>query len=157
MPYTDLLAASRIVQVVEPGSRDQVLDVAARLLSGNSADWTQSIADGLRAREGVGSTGIGRGVAIPHCRCEASSQPLAAFLRLANPVDFDAHDGEPVDLVFAMAIPGDHAQQHLDTLSELAGRFADAGFRESVRGAPDIAALRGLLLHDTGPRQARPA
>ncbi|MEN1939959.1 PTS sugar transporter subunit IIA [Luteimonas sp. MJ246] len=157
MPYTDMLSASRIVQVVAPGNRDQVLDVAARLLGGGSLEWTQAIATGLRGREAVGSTGIGHGVAIPHCRNEACSEPLAAFLRLATPVDFSARDGEPVDLVFAMAVPGDRTQQHLDTLSELAGRFADPGFRQAVRHARDITALRALLLRSDGPVAARSA
>lgn len=150
MPYTDLLAAERIVLVVEPGNRDQVLDAAARLLGGGSPEWTPAIAAGLRQREAVGSTGIGRGVAIPHCRSEASAAPRAAFLRLAHPVDFGARDGQPVDLVFAMVSPGERAQDHLDTLSELAGAFADAGFRDAVRAAPDITALRGLLLEGGG-------
>jgi PTS system nitrogen regulatory IIA component len=152
MPYTDMLAAARIVQVVEPGNRDQVLDEAARLISAGSPQWTQAIADGLRGREAVGSTGIGHGVAIPHCRSGACREPVAAFLRLATPVDFRASDGQPVDLVFAMAVPEDRTQQHLDTLSELAGRFADAGFRDTMRHAPDIAALRALLLRRDGPR-----
>lgn len=152
MPYTDLLTADRIVQMVAPGTRDQVLDVAARLLGDDSPEQTPAIASGLRRREAVGSTGIGRGVAIPHCRSDACSEPRAAFIRLATPVDFASRDGEPVDMVFAMTVPGDHAQQqHLDTLSELAGRFADAGFRESVRGAPDIAALRAVLLQQRAP------
>jgi len=158
MPYTDLLAAGRIVHAVEPASRDQVLDMAARLIGGGAVGATPAIADGLRRREAVGSTGIGRGVAIPHCRSEACREPRAAFLRLATPVDFAARDGEPVDLVFAMAVPGGHAQQrHLDTLSELAGRFADSGFRDAVRHAPDIAALRSLLLEPGGLQGARPA
>ncbi|MEN1972910.1 PTS sugar transporter subunit IIA [Luteimonas sp. MJ204] len=157
MPYTDLLSASRIVQVVSPGSRDQVLDVAARLLGGNSPEWTGLIANGLRDREAVGSTAIGHGVAIPHCRSDSCSEPLAAFLRLANPIDFNARDGEPVDLVFAMAVPGDRTQHHLDTLSELAGRFADADFRQAVRHAPDINALRALLLRSGGSPAARSA
>lgn len=157
MPYIDLLAASRIVQIVEPGSRDQVLDAVARLLGAAAPDWPPAIADGLRAREAVGSTGIGHGVAIPHCRSDAFGKPLAAFLRLANPVEFNAYDGQPVDLVFAMVIPGGQAQQHLDTLSELAGRFADIAFRDAVRAAPDITALRNLLLDDGRPRQARSA
>ena len=150
MPYRDMLAAARIVQVVEPGNRDQVLDAAARLLGGGSPEWTQSIAQGLRAREAVGSTGIGRGVAIPHCRSPACREPLATFLRLSTPVDFRASDGQPVDLVFAMVVPEDRTQQHLDTLSELAGRFADAAFRDTVRGARDIIALRSVLLRNGG-------
>lgn len=145
MPYTDLLAADRIVQVASPGGRDQVLDLAAGLLGGSPAA-VREIADGLRAREAVGSTAIGRGVAIPHCRSDAAAVPAAAFLRLARPVDFGAHDGEPVDLVFAMAVPAGNAQQHLDTLSELAGRFADPGFRDAVRGAAGLGPLRALLL-----------
>lgn len=156
MPYTDLLTAGRIVQVVESGGRDQVLDAAARLLGGGSPDWTQAIGDGLRAREAIGSTAIGRGVAIPHCHSAACSAPVAAFLRLATPVDFRAHDGCPVDLVFAMVVPQGQAQQHLDTLSELAGQFADAGFRDAVRAASDITALRTLLLR-LGPARARSA
>ena len=146
MPYTDLLTAGRIVQVVEPGGRDQVLDAAARLLTGGSPDWTLAIAEGLRAREAIGSTAIGRGVAIPHCHSAACNAPVAAFLRLSAPVDFRAHDGQPVDLVFAMAVPEGRAQQHLDTLSELAGQFADPDFRDAVRAARDITALRALLL-----------
>ena len=151
MPSTDLLTAGRIVQVVEPGSRDQVLDAAARLLTGGSPDWTLAIADGLRAREAIGSTAIGRGVAIPHCHSAACSTPVAAFLRLSAPVDFRAHDGQPVDLVFAMAVPEGRAQQHLDTLSELAGQFADPDFRDAVRAARDITALRALLLRLDAP------
>src|SRR5690606_26500065 len=146
MPYTDLLTAGRIAQVVEPGGRDQILDAAARLLTGGSPDWTRAIAEGLRAREAIGSTAIGRGVAIPPCYSAATSAPVAAFLRLSAPVDFRAHDGQPVDLVFAMAVPEGRAQQHLDTLSELAGQFADPGFRDAVRVARDITALRAILL-----------
>ena len=151
MPYTDLLTAGRIVQVVEPGGRDQVLDAAARLLAGGSLDWTLAIAEGLRAREAIGSTAIGRGVAIPHCHSSACAAPVAAFLRLSAPVDFRAHDGQPVELVFAMAVPEGRAQQHLDTLSELAGQFADPAVRDAVRAAPDITALRALLLRLDAP------
>ena len=155
MPYTDLLAAERIVQMVEPGGRDRVLDAAARLLSGGSPEWTQTVADGLRGREAVGSTGIGHGVAIPHCRAALASEPVAAFIRLSAPVDFRAYDGQPVDLVFAMAAPEDRTQQHLDTLSELAGQFANPGFRDALRGARDITALRRLLLRIDTPWLAR--
>ena len=146
MPHADLLAADRIVQSAAPGGRDEVLEEAARLLSADAPEWTDAIADGLRSREALGSTAIGRGVAIPHCRSAAPHAPVAAFLRLTTPVDFGAHDGQPVDLVFAMASPSDRTQQHLDTLSELAGRMADPGFRERLRDAPDVAALRTLLL-----------
>ncbi|HST44748.1 MAG TPA: PTS sugar transporter subunit IIA [Luteimonas sp.] len=146
MPFTDLLSADRVVLLVDPTHRDQVLDAAARLLSGQSPVVTQALGEGLRAREQLGSTGIGHGVAIPHCRSNASRDARAAFLRLGRPVDFSASDGQPVDLVFAMSVPEDLAQEHLQTLSELAVQFSDAAFREALRGAADVAALQGVLL-----------
>jgi PTS system nitrogen regulatory IIA component len=150
MPYTDLLAAERIVLLAAPGTRDRVLDVAARLLCNADPGSSAALAAGLRERESFGSTAIGHGVAIPHCRSGAMTAN-AAFLRLSPPVDFGALDGAPVDLVFAMGVPVGSAQQHLDTLSELAARFADAEFRDALRDAPDLHTLRKVLLRDGAP------
>ena len=146
MPFQSLLAADRIVLLVEPGDRDAVLDAAARLLADNSPANTQVIGDSLRKRERLGSTAIGHGIAIPHGRTPAFDTARGAFLRLAEPVDFGASDGQPVDLVFAMAVPEHFTQQHLQLLAELAEQFADDGFRAALRAAPDAAALRALLL-----------
>ena len=146
MPFQSLLAADRIVLLVEPGDRDAVLDAAARLLADSSPANTQVIGDSLRKRERLGSTAIGHGIAIPHGRTPAFDTARGAFLRLAEPVDFGASDGVPVDLVFAMAVPEHFTQQHLQLLAELAEQFADDGFRAALRAAPDAAALRALLL-----------
>ena len=146
MPLSDLLSADRIVLLVEPVDREHVLDAAARLLAGVAQGAAVTIGESLRQRERLGSTAIGHGVAIPHGRTPAFDEARAAFLRLDPGVDFDAGDGMPVDLVFAMAVPEHFTQQHLQLLSELAERFADAGFRAALRGAGDVAALRGLLL-----------
>lgn len=146
MPFQSLLAADRIVLLVEPGDRDAVLDAAARLLADSSPANTQVIGDSLRKRERLGSTAIGHGIAIPHGRTPAFDDARGAFLRLAEPVDFGASDGMPVDLVFAMAVPEHFTQQHLQLLAELAEQFADDGFRAALRAAPDAAALRALLL-----------
>ncbi|MGN6113824.1 MAG: PTS sugar transporter subunit IIA [Luteimonas sp.] len=149
MPLTTLLDPDRIALLAGPADRDRVLDEAARLLAGDAGDAGADaavVAECLRQRERLGSTAIGHGVAIPHGRCAAWGAARAAFLRLDPPVDFDAGDGQPVDLVFAMAVPEHFTQQHLQLLSELAERFADAGWREALRAAPDAAALRRLLL-----------
>jgi len=146
MPLSELLSADRIVLLVEPVDREHVLDAAARLLAGVSQTRAAAIGESLRQRERLGSTAIGHGVAIPHGRSGAFDEARAAFLRLDPGVDFEAGDGEPVDLVFAMAVPEHFTQQHLQLLSELAERFADEAFREALRGAGDVAALRGLLL-----------
>lgn len=146
MPFNELLAADRIALLVEPGNRDDVIDAAARLLADAAPEATAAIGHSLRARERMGSTAIGHGIAIPHGRSTVYGEARGAFLRLREPVDFGATDGEPVDLVFAMAVPEHFAQQHLQLLSELATRFADPAFRAALRGAPDATRLRQLLL-----------
>ena len=146
MTLRQLLAADRIVLLVEPDGRDGVLDAAARLLADDSPSQTAAIGDSLRARERLGSTAIGHGIAIPHGRTSAFDETRGAFLRLRTPVDFGASDGEPVDLVFAMAVPEHFTQQHLQLLSELAETFSDASFRAALRAAPDATALRSVLL-----------
>jgi PTS system nitrogen regulatory IIA component len=152
MPFSQLLAADRIVMLVEPGDRDGVLDAAARLLTDSAPGTTAAVGDSLRSRERLGSTAIGHGIAIPHGRTAAFTEARGAFLRLQQAVDFGASDGEPVDLVFAMAVPEHFTQQHLQLLSELAERFADPGFRAALRAAPDAGSLRRLLLDGTDPQ-----
>jgi PTS system nitrogen regulatory IIA component len=154
MPLSELLIAERVGLLIEPGDRDSVLDAAARLLAGSAPAQTDAIAESLRQRERLGSTAIGHGVAIPHGRSSAFDHARAAFLRLSHPVDFAAGDGEPVDLVFAMAVPEHITQQHLQWLAELAERFADAEFRDALRATPDIEALRRLML--ARPGSAKP-
>lgn len=149
MPWIDLLAADRIVLLVEPVSRDHVLDAAARLLGGNSPTITPAISTALRERETLASTGIGQGVAIPHARGPMFHQPRGAFLRLAHAVDFNAGDGRPVDLVFAMCAPDDLPEVHLQRLAGIAERFTDPVFLGRLRSAADLAALRNALFAPT--------
>lgn len=146
MPIADLLTAERILMLTAPGNRDTVLDAAARLLADASPVLTAAIGDALRQREQLGSTAIGHGVAIPHARSNAHDRVRGAFLRLQHPVDFAPGRGSPVDLVFAMSVPEHSPHLHLQTLSELAERFADAEFRDALRGARDLPALRRVLL-----------
>ncbi|MDQ2702353.1 MAG: PTS sugar transporter subunit IIA [Pseudomonadota bacterium] len=148
MPLQSLLAPARIATLAGPLDRDQVLDAAARLMAGDMPALEASIAASLHQRERMGSTAIGHGVAIPHGRCGTTRVARAAFLRLEHPVAFDAADSQPVDLVFALAVPEHFTQQHLQLLSELAGYFALAANREALRAAPGPDALRALLLRD---------
>lgn len=146
MPLTNLLAADRIVILTEPGNRQHVLDAAARLLADSAPALAKSIGQALHERESVASTAIGHGVAIPHARTKAHDAVRGAFLRLAYPVDFGAGDDMPVDLVFAMSVPEHSTQLHLQTLSELAEYFTNPEFRDALRGARDLPALRQVLL-----------
>ncbi|GAA5005283.1 PTS sugar transporter subunit IIA [Pseudoluteimonas lycopersici] len=143
MALASLLAVDRIACLDDAGDRDEVLEAAARLIAaGTDVD---GVAASLRQRERMGSTAIGDGVAIPHGRSAAFPQARAAFLRLRPAVAFGAADGTPVDLVFAMAVPEGMQQEYLQWLSELAERFADPAFRDTLRGAVDARALHAAL------------
>ena len=145
MALASLLAVDRIACVDDAGDRDEVLEAAARLIAAGTDVAASDVAASLRRREHMGSTAIGDGVAIPHGRSAAFAQPGAAFLRLRPAVAFDAADGAPVDLVFAMAVPEGMQQEYLLWLSELAERFADPAFRDALRGAGDADALHAAL------------
>ena len=150
MPLHELLGGERIAILTEPGDRGSVLDAAARLLAdplagGDRTDLCNSIGRSLHTRERLASTAIGHGVAIPHGRVRGLEERRGAFLRLADPVDFGALDGQPVDLVLAMAIPEHSLQEHLQQLAELAERFADEGFRERLRNARNTVELGRCL------------
>ena len=90
-------------------------------------------------------------MAIPHARIDGIDESRCAFLRLAPPVDFHAPDGEPVDLVLALAQPVDHVQQHLELLAELAQLLADPAYRADLRAAATVDLLRCRLLDGDGP------
>lgn len=157
MPLHELLSTDRIAILTSVGDRGAVIDAAARLLAGRVAPAAtiRAIGDSLREREQLASTAIGHGVAIPHGRIRtgheistdgsSGDKIRGAFLRLREPVDFGALDGEPVDLVLAMAVPEHAVQQHLQQLAELAERFADPDFRAALRQADSVAALGRCL------------
>jgi len=141
MPLTDLMAAVQ-TQVCTATDRDSVLLAAARLLSCRQAN-TEQIHRNLCEREALGSTAIGHGIAIPHGRAPALERPRGALLKLEKPVDFGAD--EPVDLVFAIAVPAHYTHQHLMLLSELAELFSVPDIRQALREAGDARALREAL------------
>lgn len=142
-----MLDDDRIAQLASAGNREAVIDAAARLLAGAAAspDDVALIRDSLRAREALATTAIGHGVALPHGRIADLEDTRCAFLKLSTPVDFGALDGEPVDLVVAMAVPEHFAQEHLHRLAEVAERFSDPDFRAALRAADTVAELHHLL------------
>jgi PTS system nitrogen regulatory IIA component len=141
MPLNDLMAAVS-TQVLAAADRNSTLRAAAQLLACREAA-EDSIFQSLCERESVGSTVIGYGIAIPHGRSATLERPRGALLRLLQPVDFGG--SEPVDLVFAMAVPAHYAHQHLMLLSELAEMFSDSAVRAALRAAKDDAALKQIL------------
>lgn len=99
----------------------------------------------IQAREALGSTGFGRGVAIPHARITGLNRPVAALLRLEAPVAFDAADGMPVDLVFGLLSPEHAGAAHLHALAAISRLMRDERMHAALTAAPDAEALYGLL------------
>ena len=147
MPFLELLPAERVRYGLVARDKAELLDRLAVLLAdgGDSAPAREA----LVARERLGSTGLGHGVAIPHGRSEAVAEARAAFVRLDPPIDFGADDHVPVDLVAALIVPAHFTDQHLKLLAELAELFSDRAMTASLREAPDseelYAALRRAL------------
>ena len=103
------------------------------------------ITDSLFARERLGSTGLGHGVAIPHGRIIGLKQPLAAVFQLANPIGFDAPDELPVQLLIFLLVPEAATQKHLEILSEIAELLSDSALRERMKAADDAVNLHTLI------------
>lgn len=147
MDIANILTIDRMACAVEAGSKKKLLEQLSQLLAKSSPDLVATdIFDSLYRREALGSTGLGRGVALPHGRLGQLSQAVGAFVRLADGIDFDAVDGEPVDLLFALIVPAEATEEHLQILSRLAERFRDADLREGLREAEDCERVYALLV-----------
>lgn len=146
MKLNAILAADRVASGVAVTSKKKALEELSRLLAKGAAGLSANdIFNGLIAREKLGSTGLGHGVAIPHGRMTGVANSVGAFLRLKHPVDYDAHDGQPVDLVFGLVVPVAATEEHLKHLAAVAEKFSDDEFCKKMRAAGDDAALHALL------------
>ena len=126
---------------VDAHSRKRALEAAAELLATNEpAESSRAIFDALMARERLGSTGLGEGVAIPHCRLQCKTV-RGAFLQLTDGVDYDAMDGQAVDLLFVLIVPPEETTIHLDVLASLARIFGDPENRATLRNCSSDAQL----------------
>ncbi|MCS6945166.1 MAG: PTS IIA-like nitrogen regulatory protein PtsN [Sutterellaceae bacterium] len=140
-----LLPASNIVLDLPASSKKRVFEQAGLLFENNHGIARAAVFDSLFARERLGSTGLGQGVAIPHGRIKGLKEAVAALIRLAEPVPFDAPDGRPVRLLIFLLVPEHATQHHLEILSELAQMLSDKSFRESLLTVNDAAAAHALL------------
>lgn len=139
------------ISIAEPASsKKRILERAAQLLAANSEDPTaEQIFERLLERERLGSTGLAGGVALPHARMPGIHDSRGAFLRLAEQVDFDALDGRPVDLVFALVVPEEATEEHLQLLARLAAMFNEEELRDQLRTSDAKEALAILTGQST--------
>ena len=126
-----------------PGiSKKRALQQAANLLHQSYPTISdQDIFTSLIARERLGSTGIGYGVAIPHGRIKGADSAIAALIQLDQGIDFDAIDDQPVDLIFALLVPEESTSEHLDILASLAERLSSDEYRQALRESQDHQSL----------------
>ena len=140
-----------IKQLITPGrtrsrcpgsSKKKVFEAAARLISQDQLSLSESeVFSALFAREKLGSTGLGKGIAIPHCRISNCTHAVGALLTMEQPVDFDAPDGQPVDILFILLVPEGANEEHLKILSGLARRLNDDAYCAALRACDSDDAL----------------
>ena len=140
-----LLPAANILLDVDAPSKARLFEAVGALFETNPGLAHRVIVDSLLAREKLGSTGFGQGIAIPHGRIKGLQQAQGAFVRLEQPIPFDAPDSKPVAQVFVLLVPEHATEQHLQLLSELAQMFSDRRFRERIGSATDAAELHALF------------
>ena len=140
-----ILPAEQVLVHVDATSKKRAFEEAGLLFETQHGLNRALITDILFARERLGSTGLGHGVAIPHGRIKGLKQPLAAVFQLLNPIGFDAPDELPVSLMIFLLVPEAATQKHLEILSEIAELLSDGGLREQMKTSDQAAALHALI------------
>lgn len=141
----DLLTPAAVAAGASVSARKPLIALAAEVVAAAHGLDRAEVASRLTAREALGSTGFGGGVAIPHAKLDGLETPVGAFLRLDKPVGFGAVDHLPVDLVFVLLSPNDAGAAHLKVLARVSRAMRDKDFVAKLRGAGSADALYALL------------
>ena len=146
MNISEILEPGRVLGNVEARSKKRALEILSELLGHAGEECVANdIFENLVQREKLGCTALGRGVAVPHGRSPGLSGPAAAFVKLHEPVDFDAADGERVDLIFGLLVPEEATENQSAALADVTRLMADATLRGSLREAASSSTLYQLL------------
>ena len=142
LKMSDILTPARAVTGQTVTSKKKLLELLGqRLAEQLDAPTAEEIFDRLLERERLGSTGFGDGIAIPHCRLPGCNSAMGLLVQLREPIDFDAVDRQPVDLIFTLVVPEQATEEHLQVLAMLAERFQQPNYRQSLRQAENNTAL----------------
>lgn len=140
-----ILPLTNVLLNLVVSSKKRAFEQAGLLFENNCGIARSLVSENLFARESLGSTGLGHGVAIPHGRIKGLKKPVAAFIRLAEPIPFESPDGEPVHLLIFLLMPDNVSKQHLAILAEVAEMFSDSAFRAELSNAVDAVAAHHLI------------
>ncbi len=154
MNLGDLLDLRAIAPRVGGGSKRQVLSAIADLAARSVGREPEVLLDALLEREAAGSTGVGHGVAVPHARLEGLDGLHGVFVRLEQPVAFEAVDEQPVDLLFALFAPKQAGAAHLRALARISRLLRQPDIRQQLRQAKTADAIHALLAHEAQPSAA---
>ena len=133
-----LLTPGRTACRVPGISKKRLFETIARIISDDQVSLPyDTVLSSLIAREKLGSTGLGQGIAIPHCRIGNCTHAMGTLITLEEGINFDAPDGKPVDILFVLLVPEEAQQQHLDILAGIAGLFSQGSFCSQLRQAGD--------------------
>ena len=144
--FSNILPLENVVLDLDASSKKRAFEQAGLLFENNCGIARSTVSENLFARERLGSTGLGHGVAVPHGRIKGLKAPLAAFVRLAEPIPFESPDGEPVNLLIFLLVPNQVQQQHLEILSEVAEMFSDEALRQILATTADPAAVHARII-----------
>ena len=142
---SQLLPQSNVIIDLDVASKKRVFEQAGLLFENTNQIARSQVFDSLFAREKLGSTGLGQGVAIPHGRIKGLREAVAALVRMKDAIPFDAPDGQPVNIACILLVPEKATDQHLQILSELAQMFSDKQFRESILNSKNAEEIHGLI------------
>lgn len=140
-----ILPAQQVLVNVEVTSKKRAFEDAGLLFESLHGLSRAVVTDSLFARERLGSTGLGHGVAIPHGRIKGLKSPMAAVFQLANPIGFDSPDEKPVVFLIFLLVPEAATEKHLEILSEIAELLSSASLRETLKTCQDAAQLHSLI------------
>lgn len=133
---------------MDAGSKKKALENLSEILSESLMSApAEQIFEHLVARERLGSTGLGAGVALPHSRLADIQEPIGALITLATPIDYDSPDEQPVDIIFCLLVPEDANEEHLKLLAELAELFTEANMCDQIRDATSASEILNLIHH----------
>lgn len=141
-----VLPLEHIVLDLDVSSKKRVFEQVGILFENSHQIARSDVFDSLFAREKLGSTGLGQGVAIPHGRAQGLNEAIGAFVRLSAPIPYDAPDGKPVQILFALLVPEHATDIHLQVLAELAHAFSNKNIREALLNADQAETVRQLLM-----------
>ena len=146
MNIVELVTPDLVALNVEVASKKKALEYLSELLTRSRPDVAAAeIFDCLFGRERLGSTGVGKGIAIPHCRLAGNQDTMVALMRLQQGIDYDSIDGQPVNLLFAMVVPEDAGEAHLKALAQLAKMFSNEAVLKQLHAATDASQICQIL------------